>query len=260
MTFARTQQTEPQRGLATHQRQRKRQRQRRHTPCLSAHLTSAMTVFLVLLVLVVHTPQAAGLENSFYTGAEDVSYLRGSRDMYPRNTSSDADTSLAKGEARLVFMRIVRGDMFVTANRRLYTGVYFPKVDDYTTMSVPSSWAILETDTSSTASANLSLVLYYGGRPISLPFRQWNIRNFGQNYYIAGRTALATLDEGRLVGFDWAPTACVLTSCVCLDSICADYCPSRNCNVTVRLAWTGTDRNKNVLRSYDRDVWRLQNV
>ena len=67
---------------------------------------------------------------------------------------------------------------------------------------------------------------------------------------------------GEVKGCDWAPSACILdASAYNLDSICAKPCQAGSCktDISLNVAWTGTDGSGAPLTSYGRDTYRLQN-
>lgn len=99
---------------------------------------------------------------------------------------------------------------------------------------------------------------FINGIYLQTSWRLWNANSYGLNYVVPARTLLIVARNGRIASFDWAPTRCFLSDCVCIDEICGAYCgAARNCDLTVRVAWAGTDGAMNQLTSYASDIYRL---
>ena len=198
--------------------------------------------FLVLIYIVISIliQEADGLQDSFTTGTVDRGYLNDAKNLYPQSflSSQHTESPMSIGEARLVYLRILKSDTSqVNKSVETFTAVYFPKVDDYSIMTIPGcktlrlshfnslftdkyqstiftdnvkcidsffsnkAWGLLQTDTNPHTSTNLSLIMYYNAKPLYLPLKRWNARNFGLNYYVNGRTALVTLNQGESPSF-----------------------------------------------------------
>ena len=69
-----------------------------------------------------------------------------------------------------------------------------------------------------------------------------------------------------LTSFQWAPTTCALETCTCYQSM--SYCASSPADVSVYLAWTGTDSSGILvlllqgatLTSFNRDIYRFTHI
>ncbi|KAJ3095940.1 hypothetical protein HK100_005688, partial [Physocladia obscura] len=76
-------------------------------------------------------------------------------------------------------------------------------------------------------------------------------------------------------GIEWSSTDCALAACSCIENICAESCSTSGLQLTVRLAWAGTDANgvtlsslgkpkafniKKVTHCSGSDIWHFQNA
>ncbi|KAI8899530.1 hypothetical protein BC833DRAFT_585340 [Globomyces pollinis-pini] len=210
-----------------------------------------------LWVGIIHC-QSFALYDSMYEAAKPfLGYLQSVRTLWPSVSTKSLAPSISRGNQIMMYFRLVKG---TDTGQRRYTGVYYPTVDDYTEMSVPNSWDILDTLASGANYANVSLIWYVSGKHLELPYQHLSVNRFGQTFYVPGRTALVTVKQGEIVNFEWAPTQCILSGCNCVNNICSELCPSKTCNATVRLAWQGTDASGNTLSSYARDIYRMKSI
>jgi hypothetical protein len=192
----------------------------------------------------------AVLQNSFYTiSGPDSTYLSGTNSLSPILTTRRQVTPLSKGDKILIYFRLLKRDG-QTDSLKTFTATFYPRVDDYTTMSIPNSYSLLDTLASSQNYADVGMIVYYAGRYFEVPYKRVSINRFGQTYHVPGRTVLIQLKNGLLESIDWAFTQCAFTECICVDQICGDLCVEKNCNATIRLAWAGTDASGQVLQSY----------
>ncbi|KAH9247310.1 hypothetical protein BASA81_015112 [Batrachochytrium salamandrivorans] len=167
-------------------------------------------------------------------------------------------TALSKGDGQMMYMRWFSwdGDKYTTP--RTYTAAYFVAVDDYSELTVPNSISLL-VPAASTASAYRNISLFYYQTVNNSPHIVCNLTP--RRMWV--KTEFDWAVSARIVQTcDWAPTNCVANpNSYALDSICANACTGQTCryNITLRVAWTGTDARGSTLTSYSRDIWRLQN-
>ncbi|KAI8909264.1 hypothetical protein DFJ77DRAFT_116253 [Powellomyces hirtus] len=166
----------------------------------------------------------------------------------------------AVGATAVMYMKFATTDRLNSTVNYTSTAVFYPIVDDYSQLTIPGSWPALIANTTDSKSPQISLDLLYRGTIYSLDYRRWATLDRATHLYVPSRTAIITLDNGELTRFEWFSTACTLSTCTCLDSICTEPCPGNNCDVTVYVAWAGTDGNGDELTSSQRDIWRFQNA
>ncbi|KAJ3302988.1 hypothetical protein HDV03_004268 [Kappamyces sp. JEL0829] len=220
-----------------------------------------MNVLTLLLFCLIQTCNTVVLEDRFYVPGGAVpnsNYGQGVSYLFPFSGTSYTKqlVPLSAGQSLITYLRFKRTDNAI----KTYTSLFFPAVDDYSQLAVPNSWHYLSTFASGATFTNVSLILYYGGRYFDLPYAGSSVNIAGVTYYVKSRTVLITLKNGILTDYKWAPTACTLTTCNCLDGMCTETCPAQNCNITLRVAFAGTDANGLQLTSYNRDIYRFENV
>ena len=115
---------------------------------------------------------------------------------------------------------------------------------------------------------HLPFLLHHNPRPLNpgnesaifrTRTRTWATSSDQGYVFLPGATVLITLSNGIVTGFDWAKTSCALSGCSCIDTgtsyeLCGYTCPDSdpsglNCNIVVRVAWTGTDAGGHMLSS-----------
>ncbi|KAI8899529.1 hypothetical protein BC833DRAFT_585339 [Globomyces pollinis-pini] len=181
---------------------------------------------------------------------------------------------LSRGDSQLFFLRWFQYDGPLLGNLKSFTSPFVVKVDDYGQLTIPNSVGNLvpvgpTLRTNDGAYRNLSLLYYQTDATTKqkkivcglTPRGMWLNRG-GDDYAVKSRTVQITLKNGIVAGCDWAPSVCLASATTLeLDSICADNCNLGKCNynITMFLAWSGTDSNGNVLNSYNRDLYRLKN-
>lgn len=104
---------------------------------------------------------------------------------------------ILKGQSIAFYLRFLRNSEGNIQN--VYTAAFFPHVDDYSTLSVPSSYSLLNTFASSNVYTNLSMVMYLSGAYYETEWRQWTHHTFGVTYYVPSRTVLVTSLNGSLL-------------------------------------------------------------
>ncbi|KAJ3189406.1 hypothetical protein HDU85_003036 [Gaertneriomyces sp. JEL0708] len=166
---------------------------------------------------------------------------------------------LSKGTPSVMYMHLHTKSIITNADANS-TAIFYPRVDDYSELVIPDSWGKLVDDLSDATFPTISMTLLSKDKIWVLPDLQWAIRFNGIIHYVPFRTALAVLDNGNVVDFKWMPTTCTLSTCPCIDNICAVVCPNTDCNLKVYVAWTGTDSSGAMMDSVSRDIWRLQNA
>ena len=156
---------------------------------------------------------------------------------------------------------------------------FFPVVDKYSMLTVPASTLILlytrsyplvgcEKLTEDSKDINIPQVyveLFVGKQRYQTTPKGYAITKNGVRF-IPGRTVVIELDKGwshlmisyiinqsgAVKSFDWAPTSCKLSTAVPLDGMCTEPLPAsgQGCDVTVRVAWAGTDKDNKFLKSF----------
>ncbi|KAL2919818.1 hypothetical protein HK105_200735 [Polyrhizophydium stewartii] len=234
---------------------------------LSAAAIHRALSWTLWFLLVLPSPSLE-LANSFQPGAVSSVPASGSNaELNALFNLSTQTSGLSKGDGQIMFMRWFTWDGDRSTSPSTYTAAFWVVVDDYSQLVVPNSVSLL-VPAASTASAYRNVSLFYyqtvNNRAKVIcnlkPRRMWIKTDF--DWAVSGRTVLLNLDGGQVSSCDWAPTNCVGSpNSYALDDICADSCTGQTCgyNITLRVAWTGTDARGSRLTSYSRDIWRLQN-
>jgi hypothetical protein len=203
----------------------------------------------ILSFILLGVVQGALKDSIKATSDPDPLYISGTNTLWPTIDTRQQIHPLSKGDKQLVYFRFLKREGSLDSSRT-YTAVFYPKVDDFTLLTIPNSYSLLNTLASSQNYADASLILYYSGRYLEVPYRKISINRLGQTYYVPGRTILIELNKGIIQSIGWAFTQCAFTECMCIEGLCGQLCPSKECDATLRIAWTGTDASGIVLTSY----------
>ncbi|KAI8925563.1 hypothetical protein BC831DRAFT_498229 [Entophlyctis helioformis] len=228
-------------------------------------LSPRLLVWAIFLLTLAQPSHELG--DSFSAGPATAIPARGPGDLNALFNLSTQMSALSKGDGQIMFLRWFTWDGSRATGPRTYTAAFWLLVDDYTEMSIPNSVSLLVPAAPvSGAYRNVSLFYYQSNNGVikticDLPSRRmWYKTEF--DWAVSARTVLLNLNKGTVISCDWAPTNCIGSpNAYALDDICADACTSQTCgyNITLRVAWTGTDARGNTLNSYSRDIWRLKN-
>ena len=95
-----------------------------------------VSIYLILIYLSPFFQSKAVI--SQIPGADSSIYYAeaGNRGIYPRATTSRSLSALSSGDSLLVYMRFRRKESVTSST---YTSAFFPRVDDYSQMTVPNS-------------------------------------------------------------------------------------------------------------------------
>ncbi|KAJ8326830.1 hypothetical protein BDV3_001466 [Batrachochytrium dendrobatidis] len=230
------------------------------------NVLGSFSVWVSILLFLFPTPTYE-LADSFATGTATGIPSHGIADLNNIFNISTQTQSLSKGDGQMMYMRWFSWDGDRSTTPKSYTAAFWVNVDDYATLSIPNSVSLLVPVVStSVAYRNISLFYYQTSNNTPqivcnlTPKRMWVKTEF--DWAVRARTVLFSLRNGIVNSCNWAPTNCVASpNSYALDDICADACTGQTCgyNITLRVAWTGTDARGNTLTSYSRDIWRLQN-
>ena len=82
---------------------------------------------------------ASNMENQFtVTSPMDTAYMAGVEGMWPSASDRRQIAPISKGDRQLTYFRFLKNDA-QTDTIKTFTGVFYPKVDDYTQMAIPNS-------------------------------------------------------------------------------------------------------------------------
>jgi len=138
----------------------------------------------------------------------------------------------------------------VNSSSFIERAVFFPKVDSFSQIGIPG------TGQNFSGVDNVYIFLNMSGGIVSE--HRYYKKNTTRGYYVGSFTAVVTLTHGLPTSIDWQDDNCN----ECLEDECVDgkdcaisYAEAQNCvdstlcNVSVYLAWTGTDQKGNGLTS-----------
>ncbi|TPX73007.1 hypothetical protein SpCBS45565_g00339 [Spizellomyces sp. 'palustris'] len=172
---------------------------------------------------------------------------------------ANSSTSLySKANSAVMYMNLTTTDP-LSGVATSSIAVFYPKVDDYSQLEIPNSWTNL-TQYADTTPPEITMYLLYRNQIFPTATVKWATTANGKLVYVPSRTVVVNIENGALSSFQWYPTACTLTTCFCLDSICTEECPDANCPITVFVGWAGTDSNGDIMTSSSRDIWRFENA
>ncbi|ORZ39163.1 hypothetical protein BCR44DRAFT_75973 [Catenaria anguillulae PL171] len=136
------------------------------------------------------------------------------------------------------------------------SAMFFPRIAEYSKLTVPNTYTYLQTQSNVT----VSLALVHQGRKFELPAKRW--WNQAKGWYIPYRTVIISLFQGSISYMEWEPTKCYFTECGCLDDLCPVQCQgdTTKCNIQVHIGFAGSDVNGKFLDSSMKSIWKLQNV
>lgn len=227
---------------------------------LQTHITTFLLVFLQPLLLlaivnaqeVVHDPPWFGDIDPAYFGATPIS----------RNTSlqlaQTPDINFNRGGSSLFFVQFLYSDTPTIAEpNQCLTAAFYPRVDEFSEMTVNGSANLLSTYGQSTPTY-IQVSLLWGGKLFRSGKKLWTLSNNGLNY-VPARTIIVNIDRGVPSSLTWAYASCTLAACICIDDICGVNAGPKS-DIIVRLGWAGSDQFGNVMTSATLDIWRFQNA
>ncbi|KAI8612715.1 hypothetical protein BC830DRAFT_538702 [Chytriomyces sp. MP71] len=160
------------------------------------------------------------------------------------------------------YMQVIRADKDDPTNNVIQTAAFYPRVDEYSELTIPNSNSLMMAWTDASHSIRIQIVTIVNNQL----YRSNSIAFTGidqTTVCVPARTLIMNLNSGRLFingGIQWAQTDCALAACSCVESICAADCAINRANITVRVAWTGTDGNGAPLTSMGSDIWHFENA
>ncbi|KAI9164553.1 hypothetical protein H9P43_008412 [Blastocladiella emersonii ATCC 22665] len=211
---------------------------------------------LALLLLLAIAPSPSSQADIGYCGTMDTGC------QLALNKALDVNrTAYVKDDDITVMLRVfytnttANGTQTVAVTSNM-SSIFFPRVDQYTKLTIPKSYDLL----TRLPSISVSLALVHAGRVYALPAKAWWSTQF--NRYIPFRTVIVTMVGGVITQLEWEQTKCYYTNCDCLDNMCPIDCGTDQsaCNIQVHLAWAGTDAKGTYLQSSMSSLWKLQNV
>ncbi|KAL7750137.1 hypothetical protein RI367_004309 [Sorochytrium milnesiophthora] len=213
-------------------------------------------LFLLLLTL---CTQPAAADNTLAT---NYCAAIGQCDTVLGTSANPLRTTYATGDSMSMLVKLLYTNTTVNTTGSYttysnYSAMFFPKVDDYTKLTIPNSWNYLI----SPATLVVAVDLIYAGSRYTLGGKKWY--NPAVNGYAPFRTVVITMTNGVPTGMAWEDTTCFYSNCGCIDNICPIACtdPSTaTCNIEVHVEWAGTDVNGKYLTSSMYSIYKLQNV
>ncbi|KAI8804980.1 hypothetical protein BJ742DRAFT_822210 [Cladochytrium replicatum] len=178
---------------------------------------------------------------------------------YQANAQDPNFSALYRGSRAMIAIRYISNP---NGPNETWTSAFFTTVDKYMQLSIPGSGSKLLGDINDDPRLNprLRVDMIYRGTIFSTEVRTW-ATGINGNAYVPVRTVLITLNAGIPTSVAWATTNCVLSTCTCLDQICAKPCNTTTCgDINVMVGWTGTDVNGRTLTSSRLDIWRFKNA
>ncbi|KAJ1569424.1 Serine/threonine-protein phosphatase pp1 [Cladochytrium tenue] len=171
-------------------------------------------------------------------------------------TAADASGVFVKGVTATFFLQLLytntTANASATTANAVSTAAFFPLVDQYSELTVPGAYSYLQAYTTATQAPQVQVLMYFRGQLFKSGPLAWSKLD-GSLYYVPARTVVVALQGGVPVAanaLSWQSSTCALSACTCVDSMCAYTCSNSSaCDVTVRLGWSGTDANGNILSS-----------
>ncbi|KAI8621693.1 hypothetical protein BC830DRAFT_134490 [Chytriomyces sp. MP71] len=191
--------------------------------------------------------QAMNSQAWLASGSVDTSYCG-----YTGTCIGTSVPYFVKSAPAVFYMQVIRADKDDPTKDMIETAAFYPRVDEYSELTIPNSNSLMTAWTDASHSIRIQMIAIVNNQ-----------------FYRSNSIAFTGIDQtivcvpGRLFvngGIQWAQTDCALAACSCVESICAADCAINRANITVRVAWTGTDGNGAPLTSLGSDIWHFENA
>lgn len=164
-----------------------------------------------------------------------------------------------RGDRTVAYVRFVYsnntdlGNGTVIPGQAVDTAQFYPTVDEYTSLTIPNTYAKLVTyqDVQIKVEFTFSGYMYDALAP-----KRWAKNQKAVPF----RTVIVTMDQGLPTKIEWEQTKCYFADCDCVDEMCPVKCEKGDCDLKIYLGWAGTDIAGNILNSASYSIYRFQNV
>lgn len=134
------------------------------------------------------------------------------------------------------------------------TAMFYPNVDEYTSLQVPNTYQRLVTY----AEILVTVDFVFGGNL----YQSLTPLGWAKNQKVVPfRTVIITMTNGTPTSIAWEQTKCYYSDCDCVDNMCPEKCTdTAGCDLKVYVGWAGTDVAGNILNSASYSIYKFQNV